>query len=217
MAQETVFCSTCGYNNLAGGAFCQKCGASLVGGIVTGAAPAPVAPVIVAANPYGGFWIRLLAYILDRIIIGILLSPIYIMLAVRMAADLHRMAPNDPFPFVPVFHFVAIIACVGFIVQWLYEALLTSSSWQATFGKRIVNLKVTDEAGNRISFERATARFFAKILSGLILWIGFIMIAFTARKQGLHDILAGTLVMKTDIVIAPTAQPPNTGNPAVQS
>jgi uncharacterized RDD family membrane protein YckC len=83
-----------------------------------------------------------------------------------------------------------------FIGHWLYEALLTSSSWQGTVGKRILRLKVTDEAGNRIGFGRATGRFFGKILSHLILWIGFIMIAFTDRKRGLHDMMAGTLVMK---------------------
>jgi uncharacterized RDD family membrane protein YckC len=83
-------------------------------------------------------------------------------------------------------------------VQWLYEALLTSSSWQATVGKRILNLKVTDELGNPISFERATGRFFAKILSSLLFCFGYLMVAFSARKQGLHDMLAGTLVMKTD-------------------
>jgi uncharacterized RDD family membrane protein YckC len=214
MAQETVFCSTCGYNNPAGGAFCQKCGASLSGGIVTSAAP--VAPVIVAVNPYGGFWIRVLAYIIDRVIVGALLSPVYLILAMRLARALNMMSRNNTFEFVPIFHFVAIIGLVAFIVQWLYEALMTSSSWQATFGKRIVNLKVTDEAGNRISFERATGRFFAKILSSLILGIGYLMVAFTRRKQGLHDIVAGTLVQKTDIVIAPITPPPDITGSALQ-
>ena len=83
-----------------------------------------------------------------------------------------------------------------FVGYWLYEALLTSSSWQGTVGKRVLRLKVTDEAGNRIGFGRATGRFFAKLLSQFILWIGFIMVAFTERKRGLHDMMAGTLVMK---------------------
>jgi len=67
---------------------------------------------------------------------------------------------------------------------------------QATLGKRIVGLKVTDLAGNRIGFGRATGRHFAKMLSSMIMNIGYIMVAFTDRKQGLHDMLAGTLVMK---------------------
>ena len=71
-----------------------------------------------------------------------------------------------------------------------------SSSWQATPGKRALGLIVTDTEGRRISPARAVGRYFGKILSGLILLIGYIMIAFTERKQGLHDFLAGTLVVK---------------------
>jgi uncharacterized RDD family membrane protein YckC len=63
-------------------------------------------------------------------------------------------------------------------------------------GKKVVRLKVTDEAGNRISFARATARFFGKILSHMIMDVGFVMVAFTDRKQGLHDMIAGTLVTR---------------------
>jgi uncharacterized RDD family membrane protein YckC len=74
---------------------------------------------------------------------------------------------------------------------------MESSSYQATLGKMICGMKVTDLFGNRISFERATARHFAKWLSGLILGIGYIMVGFTERKQGLHDLLAGTLVLRT--------------------
>ena len=60
-----------------------------------------------------------------------------------------------------------------------------------------LGMKVTDLAGNRISFLRATGRYFAKIISALILFIGFIMVAFTEKKQGLHDMIAGTLVVRT--------------------
>jgi uncharacterized RDD family membrane protein YckC len=74
---------------------------------------------------------------------------------------------------------------------------MTSSDRQATVGKIAVGLKVTDLYGQRISFARATGRHFAKILSAMVLFIGYIMVAFTERKQGLHDILAGTLVVKS--------------------
>jgi uncharacterized RDD family membrane protein YckC len=80
--------------------------------------------------------------------------------------------------------------------SWLYEAFMESSSYQATLGKMIFGMKVTDLNGNRISFERATGRHFAKWLSGMILCIGYIMVGFTERKQGLHDLLAGTLVRR---------------------
>ena len=82
------------------------------------------------------------------------------------------------------------------LVQWLYYALMESSPKQGTLGKMAIGLKVTDLSGNRISFGRATGRYFGRILSGLILDIGFLMIVFTAKKQGLHDIIAGTLVVK---------------------
>jgi uncharacterized RDD family membrane protein YckC len=80
--------------------------------------------------------------------------------------------------------------------SWLYEAFMESSSYQATLGKMICGLKVTDIYGNRISFERATGRHFAKWLSGMVLGIGYIMVGFTERKQGLHDLVAGTLVRR---------------------
>ena len=81
--------------------------------------------------------------------------------------------------------------------SWLYEAFMESSSYQATLGKMIFGMKVTDLNGNRISFERATGRHFAKWLSAMVLFIGYIMVGFTERKQGLHDLLAGTLVRRT--------------------
>jgi uncharacterized RDD family membrane protein YckC len=82
------------------------------------------------------------------------------------------------------------------MLSWIYYASMESSSWQATLGKKILGLKVTDLAGNRISFARASGRFFGKILSGMILGIGFLMAGFTQRKQALHDILAGCLVLR---------------------
>ena len=81
--------------------------------------------------------------------------------------------------------------------SWLYEAVMESSSYQATLGKMILGMKVTDLYGNRISFARATGRHFAKILSAMILCIGFIMVGLTERKQGLHDLVAGTLVPRS--------------------
>jgi len=194
MAQETVFCSVCGHNNLAGGIFCQKCGAHLAGII---AQMIPTVPVLVVSSPYGGFWIRVLAYIVDRIVVGVMFAPLALYFVFRMIADMHHLPPNDPEQLRPIFQFVGIVAPLGLIVQWLYEALLVSSSWQATVGKRVLDLKITDEDGNPLSFEHATGRFFAKVLSGIILGIGFLMVAFSSRKQGLHDMIAGTLVIKS--------------------
>jgi len=82
------------------------------------------------------------------------------------------------------------------LIWWVYTAGLTSSSLKATLGKKILGLKVVDLNGSRISFGKATGRFLASILSGLILGIGYLMVAFNPKKQGLHDQIAGTYVVK---------------------
>ena len=88
-------------------------------------------------------------------------------------------------------------AVLAVFAGWLYFALMESSASQATIGKTACGLRVTDESGRRISFGRATGRYFAKIVSALIFLIGFMMVGWTRRKQGLHDLIAGTLVVKT--------------------
>jgi uncharacterized RDD family membrane protein YckC len=90
------------------------------------------------------------------------------------------------------------LGMMGFmIVQWLYFAGMESSERQATLGKSVMSLRVTNSEGQRLSFGHATGRFFAKIVSGLVpLAIGYIMAAFTEKKQALHDLIAGTLVLK---------------------
>jgi len=85
---------------------------------------------------------------------------------------------------------------LGTLIQWLWFTIAESSKWQATIGKKLVGLKVTDENGKRISFGKANGRYWSKIISTLILFIGFFMIAFTKKKQGLHDKIAGTLVVR---------------------
>ncbi len=88
------------------------------------------------------------------------------------------------------------LSLVLFLIQAGYFALLESSRWQATIGKRVCRLRVTGLDGGRISLPRAIGRYFAKFLSALILCIGFLMVGWTRRKQGLHDILAETLVVR---------------------
>lgn len=77
-----------------------------------------------------------------------------------------------------------------------YFVLMESSSKQGTLGKMAVGIIVTDTNGNRITWMRALGRYFAKILYGIVLLIGYIMVAFTERKQGLHDMICSTLVVK---------------------
>jgi uncharacterized RDD family membrane protein YckC len=85
---------------------------------------------------------------------------------------------------------------ISLVGQWLYFSLQESSDRQATLGKRVMGIKVVDLEGRRITFGRATGRHFAKLLSGLICDIGFIMAGFTERKQALHDMIASTLVVR---------------------
>ena len=88
---------------------------------------------------------------------------------------------------------------VGLLVllagNWIYHTMMESSRHQGTLGKMALGVKVTDLNGNRISFARANGRFFGKWLSGAIMNIGYLMAAFTEKKQALHDTLAGTLVV----------------------
>jgi uncharacterized RDD family membrane protein YckC len=103
---------------------------------------------------------------------------------------------SEGFP--PVFAgFIAIFLLVTLIGTWLYHALLESSEWQATAGKKALGLIVTDTSGARTSFARASGRHFAKIITGLIpLGIGYILAGVMEKKQALHDMIAGCLVLR---------------------
>ena len=143
-----------------------------------------------AVPTYAGFWWRFLGYIIDAVISACIFFPLGALLGVAIVAS--GEDPNSP---------SMLLARLGLngvslIVTWLYYAFCESSSWQGTIGKKVLGLRVTDLDGNRISFGNATGRHFGKILSGLIFGVGFIMIAFTERKQGLHDMMASTLVLK---------------------
>jgi uncharacterized RDD family membrane protein YckC len=158
--------------------------------------PMPVTASIAAyaSHPYGGFWIRVVAAIIDSLIIQIIVFPLALGFGVGLG--LAGATVNMPGEGVRMVGLMTGFALSVFIM-WLYEALMTSSSKQATVGKLALGLRVTDLAGNRISFGRATARVLSKYVSSAILFIGYLMVAFTDRKQGLHDMIAGTLVQKT--------------------
>jgi uncharacterized RDD family membrane protein YckC len=136
------------------------------------------APPVLPEQPhYAGFWLRLLAYIIDAIILGAITLP--------LVRTLTSMGIGENYSNV-----------LSIAISWMYFAVFESSDWMASPGKKVLGLAVTDEQGMKISIVRATRRYLGKILSALTLGIGFIMIAFTARKQGLHDKLFHTLVVK---------------------
>ena len=143
---------------------------------------------------YAGFWIRFVAAIIDGLALGIVVWPVSMILALMIGVAGGRV----DMPGVGIHLVRGIVVWSLFIFAgWIYEAGMESSSKQATLGKMALGLKVTDEYGNRITFARASARFFSKLLSRMILFIGYIMAGFTARKQALHDMIAGTLVART--------------------
>jgi len=142
---------------------------------------------------YATFWQRFAAAFLDGIITNVIGGVIGFVggIVVGMMA---AASGEDPQALVSLL--TIGLQVLGFVIGWLYSALQESSAAQATLGKRAIGLRVTDLEGRRISFGRATGRHFAKIPSAVILLIGFLMQPFTAKKQALHDIMAGTLVVK---------------------
>jgi uncharacterized RDD family membrane protein YckC len=126
---------------------------------------------------YAGFWRRFAAYAIDY---AVVLLGTAVLGAAATIAGLGDDAAR-----------LSLAALVGY---FFYCTLLERSAWQATLGKRALGLKVTNRRGERIGFARAAARFVAKLLSVLTLCLGYLLVLVTARRQALHDLIAGTLV-----------------------
>ena len=151
---------------------------------------------------YAGFWWRFLAHLIDNIILsfvlGIFLIPVFGVFGISvysMERSGAQFEDNPAFVGSIIFLYMSV-AFISLVVTWLYYAIMESSKMQGTVGKLALRIKVTDYDGNRVSFGRATGRYFGKILSWLILMIGYIMAGFTEKKQALHDILANCYVIK---------------------
>lgn len=158
----------------------------------------PTTMVENVAVQYAGFWRRFLASFLDGLVGGAVF--IVLMLILMLASGgFTSLGRGDQGIATGV---MAMLYVFIFFGSWLYPALMQSSKLQATVGMLALGLRVTDLEGRRISFGRATGRFFASWLSDIILCIGYIMIAFTAKKQGLHDIIAGTLVLSKQSAVS---------------
>ncbi len=206
-------CSSCGATVAEGTAFCGSCGRPIVGYSVggsaamaaagSGAIAAPGAGAVAtpaAADPrtvtYAGFWLRFVALIIDGIVIGIPLVVIYFgILGSAMVGITHTDNPGEMLA--AILPRIFMLGAIAVVAHWLYWALMESSSWQATLGKKALGIYVTDMEGRRISFGRASGRFFSKIISGMILYVGFIMAGFTEKKQALHDMIASCLVLRS--------------------
>jgi len=167
---------------------------------------------------YAGFWKRFVARLLDSMIIG--LSSLIVLLVVGIFTGIgfgiSAMSVENWEDIVPVV--IVLFGLYGVVlvcITWLYYALLESSARQATVGKMVMGIVVTDLNNNRITFGRATGRYFAKILSGLIFCIGYMMAGFTQKKQALHDMLSGCLVANKPFVLPPTSNQIHSEHPKI--
>lgn len=131
-----------------------------------------------ADRSYGGFWRRFLAYLVDSVVVVTLLF-----LAIPVAAMLGESGA-----------LFFTLAC--FLVPLAYWSLMQASARQATLGKALLGMKVASAGGERLSIGRSLGRELAKIISGIPLMIGYLLAAFTGRKQALHDIVASTVVLR---------------------
>ena len=161
-----MFCPRCGRENDNTANYCQGCGNALH---VSSVKPAGIPSTTIVE--YATFGQRFVAILIDFAILSVATGSV-------VAATL------------------GMGVTLGFLAPWLYEAFMMSSEWQATVGKRFMSIIVTDMDGKRLSFARATGRHFAKYISVFLLGIGFIIAAFTAKRQALHDMIAETLVVK---------------------
>jgi uncharacterized RDD family membrane protein YckC len=180
-----VFCPECGTENETNASFCSSCGSQLIASFSV----TPHLPIIV----YAGFWRRFIAILIDTII-GTICGAIIGAFVGVMIGFVLGILRTDLITIKATAGAIGYI--IGIVLYWIYFTLMESSSKQATLGKMAIGIIVTDLNGNRISFGKANVRYWAKIVSAIILSIGFIMAGFTKKKQALHDIMAGTLVVK---------------------
>jgi uncharacterized RDD family membrane protein YckC len=201
-----MFCPKCGKETDASGKFCQWCGADIES--------LPTAkPVIAAAEEeegpevgvYSGLGRRFIAFVIDTILIlliGIVVVSFfnlangikyayYLIVQRAPVSELTESGTLDA-ALIPI---IAAFGMLIIIIPWLYYAGFESSRSQATPGKLLMRTVVTDLEGNKPTFARVTLRHFAKFISAIPIFIGFLMIGLTEKKQGLHDKIAGCLVL----------------------
>ena len=154
-----------------------------------GRAATTTSPFVGADAPvrYGGFWRRLWAATIDGILIWFVTALVQLAMKVNVLNPDYGQWPDR------------IAAAVGLLFSWLYGALLMSSRAQGTLAQQVFDLRMTDLMGRRISFLRATARHFAEYGSALLLFMGYLPILFHERRQALHDLIAGTLVVRGSV------------------
>lgn len=152
-------------------------------------APAP-------SHAYAGFWRRFAGALIDTAML--LIGAFILLVLIEFFVILGLVSSGQQLTEENYLGSLLVVSGILIVLVWLYYAGLESSAWQATIGKRLMHVVVTDLYGRRISFGRATGRYWSKILSALMLFAGFWVIPLTQRKQGLHDLIASTLVGRRD-------------------
>ena len=154
---------------------------------------------------YAGFWLRFAAYLIDSLVMsagGLIIAIPLILGIVGFAVGLDGI--DRPEDFLEsgkwmylggIIGLILLASLLGLVMGWLYYALMESSKHGGTLGKIAVGIKVVDMNGNRVSFGKATGRYFSRIVTNMTLFVGYIMAGFTEKKQALHDIIAGCLVI----------------------
>jgi uncharacterized RDD family membrane protein YckC len=151
----------------------------------------PQSAAVQARPVYAGFWLRTAAFLIDNLILGFVFT---IVIASDPAAFIVNFDLNAmPFKAIPRFTPLGIV--VVYLIVWIYFTFFEASAWQATPGKRILRLYVTDLGGRRLTPARAALRNIARLLSGIVL-VGYFLAGFTEKKQALHDIIASCLVLR---------------------
>lgn len=196
-----MYCSKCGALMADGATLCSACGQAFATAAAI-AKPMTSQVLIAPRVEYGGFWLRFLAYLIDGavIMIGVCVVAIPLIFLTGFGTFLSEIHPEEDWNQNWIGVLVVVFLLFGaasLVVTWLYHALMESSEWQATVGKKALGLVVTDMEGHRVSFWRATGRHFGKIVTNMVpLLIGYILAGFTEKKQALHDMIAGCLILQ---------------------
>lgn len=208
-----MYCSKCGRAVGDEAAFCGSCGqpTGATGAVQTQVGvlppPPPLPPQTQAAAPigvlYAGFWLRVVAAIIDYLILGIPFGAICVAVFASALPELMRMQTEPTMMLVTFLPRIIVIGVIYIVGAWLYWAGMEGSKWQATLGKKALGLYVTDMEGRPATFGRTSGRFWAgrgigivPYLGGLYFLISCIMAGFTERKQALHDMIANCLVLR---------------------
>lgn len=204
-----MYCSQCGAPVPESAVYCPSCGRALSASTPLSTAAAitavPSAPAATWSTPiavetpaarYAGFWRRFWAFLIDGTILSLALWPVRLALGAPFCFSADSIEDFSREELVSKLGVVVIANTINMLVSWIYFALFHSSARQASPGMMALGMRVTDAAGQRISFARASARYFGSLVSTMTLGIGFLMMLFTERKQTLHDLMAGTVVRR---------------------